>query len=249
VLLASRFPLKVADPQLVSVPWQERLLSATVSTPSGAIEVCTIYVPTGSGNGPVKVETLEGLYDHLAKEAHHHRILCGDFNTPQRELESGEVVTFGQRIRSDGTVRTRSRVHGTDGRRWDEAERNVIRGLEKFDLPDVFRSVHGFGRKEASWFSFGGKKKRGFRLDHIFASRRLRPSEIYYDHAPRKDNLSDHSPLIASFYAAKGTTGGEVNRGFCADCGPPPLFSRVAMAPGDLLCGSATRFYRLENST
>jgi len=33
------------------------------------------------------------------------------------------------------------------------------------------------------------------------------------------------------YYGVKGTSGGDVERGFCADCGSP-LFSRVAMAPG-----------------
>jgi hypothetical protein len=33
------------------------------------------------------------------------------------------------------------------------------------------------------------------------------------------------------FYAVAGTSGGGVDRGFCADCGSP-LFSRVSMAPG-----------------
>ena len=37
----------------------------------------------------------------------------------------------------------------------------------------------------------------------------------------------------ARFYTVKGATGGEVNRGFCANCGSP-LFSRVDMAPGVL---------------
>lgn len=37
----------------------------------------------------------------------------------------------------------------------------------------------------------------------------------------------------ARFYAVKGSSGGSVDRGFCADCGSP-LFSRVAMAPGFL---------------
>ena len=35
------------------------------------------------------------------------------------------------------------------------------------------------------------------------------------------------------FYGVTGTSGGNVERGFCGDCGSP-LFSRVAMAPGFL---------------
>jgi hypothetical protein len=35
------------------------------------------------------------------------------------------------------------------------------------------------------------------------------------------------------FFAVKGTSGGSVERGFCASCGSP-LFSRVSMAPGVL---------------
>ena len=37
----------------------------------------------------------------------------------------------------------------------------------------------------------------------------------------------------ARFYTVKGASGGDVNRGFCANCGSP-VFSRVDMASGVL---------------
>lgn len=41
------------------------------------------------------------------------------------------------------------------------------------------------------------------------------------------------------FYGVTGTSGNDVERGFCADCGSP-LYSRVAMAPGILFVKAGT---------
>ena len=38
----------------------------------------------------------EGIYRRLACSSDRPRILCGDFNTPQKEMADGEVVTWGQ---------------------------------------------------------------------------------------------------------------------------------------------------------
>jgi hypothetical protein len=59
-----------------------------------------------------------------------HRILCGDFNTPQRESADGEVETWAGH-------------HPQWRQRWDAAERQVLTGLAAYDLPDVFHQVNG----------------------------------------------------------------------------------------------------------
>jgi len=57
---------------------------------------------------------------------------------------SGEIVTWGQKIQADGTIRCRGRFRGGTGKRWDEAERSVLEGLSRHDLSDVFRALHGY---------------------------------------------------------------------------------------------------------
>jgi hypothetical protein len=46
----------------------------------------------------------------LARPSSDTRVLCGDFNSPQTELPTGEVVTWGQRIRPDGVAIVRHRT-------------------------------------------------------------------------------------------------------------------------------------------
>jgi exonuclease III len=151
------------------LPWPERLLSAVVDTPSGAVEIHTSYVPPGSSNGWLKVETFEGIFRRLARPSALPRILCGDFNSPQVERADGRVVTWGESVADDGTITVDRERDG----RWDQAERSVLCGLAEHDLADVFRQLHGYGVQDASWFFTRHGKTTGRRFDHVFASRRL----------------------------------------------------------------------------
>lgn len=70
--------------------------------------------------GPVgwrKVETLEGLFKHLARRAARTRIQCGDINTPQAERADGTVITFRQVLGDDGQVSGRRRRQVGPGER------------------------------------------------------------------------------------------------------------------------------------
>jgi exonuclease III len=192
VLLASRWPLE-SQPELV-IPYVERVLSALVTSPWGAIEIHTAHIPPGEGNGWKKIETFEGIYGRLATPCDRPRILCGDFNSPQHETRDGELITWGQRIRAEGTAATYS-----GDERWDTGERAVLEGLRNFDMPDVFRAVNGYGVEGWSWRFLGRGKQIGRRFDHIFASRALRPTACAYLHDLRKARWSDHAAIEAVF--------------------------------------------------
>ncbi len=88
-LIASRWRLSAMKPDLFPVPWKERVLSAKVITPRGNIEFHTTHIPPGSSNGWIKIVTLEGIYQRLARQTKIPRILCGDFNAPQEERQDG----------------------------------------------------------------------------------------------------------------------------------------------------------------
>jgi len=194
-LIASRFPLEALSPNQFGIPWPERVLSALVHTPNLSIELHTTHIPPGSSNGWIKIETFEGLFAGLAKASERPRILTGDFNTPQAELSNGTVVTWAQRLTERG-VKTKARFRGGDGHRWDLGERNILVGLDPYDLHDVFRQLHGYERQEASWYTRNGT---GRRFDHIFASMALDVRECDYIHGVREEGLSDHSPILAVF--------------------------------------------------
>lgn len=102
LLIASRWPLQPLP--ILDVPRQERVLPVLIDSPTGALELHNAHVPQGAGNGWVKVETFEGIYNRLARLAPHHRILCGDFNSPQQEHSDGYLVTWGQDVLPNGNA-------------------------------------------------------------------------------------------------------------------------------------------------
>jgi exonuclease III len=88
---------------------------------------------------------------------------------------------------------------GPSWERWDAAERGVLSGLAAFDLPDVFRSLHGYDVVESSWYWPALGRAVGRRFDHVFASARLGAIEFRYLHELRDQALSDHAPVAVVF--------------------------------------------------
>jgi exonuclease III len=186
VLLASRAPLGVAP--ALPVPWPETAIAA-VSTPpgTGAVELHCVHVPNAA-NGWVKVRTLEVIRHGLAIAGRGPRVLCGDLNTPRRELPDGNVISFARD--------SRGRLRPERGPKWDEAELGVVPGLRELGYRDAFRALHGYARREPSWtWRRIAGHDGGWRLDHVFASDELRPVSAAYHHAWREQGLSDHSAL------------------------------------------------------
>jgi endonuclease/exonuclease/phosphatase family metal-dependent hydrolase len=90
VLTASRLPIAaVVRASEFEVPYGERVLGVVIDVDGRPLELVNTHVPDGSGNGWRKVEHFEGLYRYLARTwspEGRPRILCGDFNSPRREL-------------------------------------------------------------------------------------------------------------------------------------------------------------------
>jgi exonuclease III len=183
-LIASRWELTPLP--TIPAPQPERVLSVVIESPWGQVEVHNAHVPPGATYGLAKVETLESIYDRLARPASRHRILCGDFNLPQTETAAGDVITFADHRRAWAE-------------RWDAAERSVIPGLEEWDLCDLFRRLHGYGRQEFTWERKTRRGATGRRFDHVLASASLGGVGCDYIHGWREQGLSDHSAVEAVF--------------------------------------------------
>jgi exonuclease III len=178
------------------IPWPEKAVSAIAEVPGAEIEVHAVHVPPGSSNGWIKIDTFNGIFRRLARVSPVARILCGDLNSPQCETADGQVVTWGQKL-LDGCSVTRGKYKGRTGKEWDEGERSVLVGLADFDLYDVFRGLHGFGREDFSWHLRRKGETIRRRFDHLFASRRFGVRSCQYLHRCRESGLSDHSPIAA----------------------------------------------------
>ena len=180
VLTAARGPLRrLAAPP--GVPWPERVLCCELAD----VEIVNVHSPIAPAAELAKVRTHEAVAAYLAAADERPRILCGDLNTPRRELPDGDVLTFAHD--------SAGRLRPERGERWDRAERGLVHGLRERGWVDAFRALHGYADREASW-TFSGDRG-GWRLDHVLVHR-LRPVASAYAHDWRRAGLSDHSPLV-----------------------------------------------------
>jgi len=180
VLTAARERLRPLAPP-AAVPWPERVLCCEL----GDVEVVNVHSPIAPAPELAKVRTHEAVAAYLAAADDRPRILCGDLNTPRRELPDGDVLTFAHD--------SAGRLRPERGHRWDRAERALVHGLRERGWVDAFRALHGYAQREASW-TFA-HDRGGWRLDHVLVYR-LRPVASAYAHDWRRAGLSDHSPLV-----------------------------------------------------
>ena len=184
VLTAARAPLRrLAAPD---VPWPERVLCCA----SDDVEVVNVHSPIAPAPDWAKVRTHEAVAAYLEARGDAPIVLCGDLNTPRRELPDGDVVTFA--------YDSAGRLRPERGARWDRAERALVHGLRGHGWVDAFRALHGYGERHASW-TFP-RDKGGWRLDHVLV-RGVRPVASAYAHDWRRAGLSDHSALVVDLAA------------------------------------------------
>lgn len=181
VLTAARQPL-VRLPAPDDVPWPERVLCCVTED----IEVVNLHSPIAPAPDLAKVRTHEAIAAYLSTSTDRPRILCGDLNTPRRELPDGDVLTFAHD--------SAGRLRPERGERWDRAERALVHDLRAHGWVDAFRALHGYDERQASW-TFA-RDRGGWRLDHVLVHG-LRPLASAYAHDWRRAGLSDHSALVA----------------------------------------------------
>ena len=190
VMVASRTPLREEQHPL-SLPWPETALRAVTDTKCGPVEIFCVHVPNAA-NGSIKPQTLRRLRHDIAVAGPGPRVVCGDLNTPRRELPTGEVISFA---RDRG-----GRLRPERGADWDDAELGVVPGLRDLGYGDAYRALHGYAHPDPSWtWKRIAGHSGGWRIDHIFASAELQAIRCQYHHAWREDGLSDHSALEADF--------------------------------------------------
>lgn len=204
VMIASRFPLSPVTGGLTLESWREKWVAAMVQSPLGPVEVNTVHVPPGASHGWKKIRVFEAVYRALAKASAHHRVLCGDFNSPQAELETGEVICWGKRLTKDGQWRLQRTRRGGSAEEWERGEASVLVGLREFDLNDIFRQINGCQVRAFSIEMRHGSTITRRRFDHILASRSLGAVSCHYLHDLREQGLSDHAPIEAVFSGSQG---------------------------------------------
>jgi exonuclease III len=187
VLTAAREPLQRL-PEQPDVPWPERLLCCAL----GDTEIVNLHSPISPAPELAKVRTHEAVAAYLESTTPGaRRVLCGDLNTPRRELPDGTVLTFAHD--------SAGRLRPERGERWHRAESALVYGLREQGWVDAFRALHGYGEREASWRF--PQDRGGWRLDHVLVHG-LRPVASAYAHDWRRSGLSDHSALVVELEPA-----------------------------------------------
>jgi exonuclease III len=187
VLTAARRPLRVLPAP--EVPWPERLLCCVCD----GVEIVNLHSPISPAPELAKVRTHEAVAAYLSESASGLRVLCGDLNTPRRELPDGTVLTFAHD--------SAGRLRPERGERWHRAESALVQGLREQGWVDAFRALHGYGEREASWRF--PQDRGGWRLDHVLVQG-LRPVASAYAHDWRRSGLSDHSALVVDLEIEEG---------------------------------------------
>lgn len=194
-LIVSRWPVESLTSGNISVPWPERILSVTVSTPASKLIIHTVSIPPTGGTEMIKVCMLEGIYKRLQEVKWKDQILCGNFSSPREETPEGQIITWAQKRRKNGEI---TFIKGR-GHRWDQAERNILLGLDKFGMTDLLRPLSTRSPQAFSYYHSSRGEQIGMRPDHVFASRSLFPMEASYIHDVRDHGLSDHSAIKVVF--------------------------------------------------
>lgn len=92
-MVASRLPACLGENSLTL--WPELLAHAVIDYENEPINVLSVHVPNGSGNGWGKIAWLDGLRT-VIESLEGPIIVAGDFNEPRFNwLQNGEVVTWG----------------------------------------------------------------------------------------------------------------------------------------------------------
>ena len=200
VLTASNYKLEMRDLNEFNIPWRERILNHNIYTSKKKIRFYNAYIPPGSSNGWIKIETLEGIFKGLNIRSSDPRILCGDFNIPQSENHRHNIITFAQKMKLKGKPRLKKNFRRGSGKRWDQAERNLFENLKSVGMQDGYRKKHSYKTHEHSFVIIRkGKVAAKRRFDHFFMSNDIIISEIIYLHSYREKKLSDHSPILTNF--------------------------------------------------
>jgi exodeoxyribonuclease-3 len=165
--------------------FEQRVCTATLATPAGAITFAAIYVPNGGKDYPAKMRFLEGIetWAAAAQLAGEALVLCGDLNV----------------ARTDMDIHPKERKPNQVGARPDE--RAILEQILTHDLVDVGRTLDPLNDNLFTWWApWRNMKARniGWRIDYILATSRL-AAKVQSMTVQREVGTSDHGPVVAVF--------------------------------------------------
>jgi hypothetical protein len=154
--IASRYPLLEAERGWADgAPFPELMARATADMEGRAVDVISVHIPNGRGNGWKKIETLEVLGGVLRSAARMPRVVGGSFNEPMRFEPERVVVPWACKEDDLGNPNWRGRKRHKKGgehprARWEAAVRLVLDAEPWTGLPRPRTSHRATGRSRAA---------------------------------------------------------------------------------------------------
>jgi exodeoxyribonuclease-3 len=175
------------NPSIVHPPYdfEQRVCTATVPTPAGAITFASMYVPNGGKDFAAKMRFLEGIETWVAEAQVAGRaiVICGDLNV----------------ARSDMDIHPRERKPNQVGARKDE--RALFEQILSHDLVDVGRAMDPTNENLFTWWApWRNLRQRniGWRIDYVLATTSV-ADKVRSITVQREFGTSDHGPVVAEF--------------------------------------------------
>lgn len=209
-ITASRWPVSAVPRGWASkMPWPQLGLRVAVHTPHGDVDTINVHIPAGSNSGWRKIDTIEAVADAVESGDDVARVLAGDFKEPQKILPGGQLVTFGQRVFPDGSIRLGRRRRGgappdsftdMEGRtyglhRWDATVRRIFEGSSRHGLRHVIKVDDEWPSQVPT--TYFARNKPWF-FDHLFVSTHFQVTGYrYVDDVREEARYSNHSAVYA----------------------------------------------------
>ncbi len=201
-VIATLAHLTLANPAGFGFPWPQLIAHAVVDTPRGRINVVTVHVPNGSGNGWKKIDTFDALKQMVLGLRGAPLILTGDFNEPRFvPLQDGRIVTWGQDQQGGQWLPWKTWTFdgvSDTGERWDTSVRWFFENRHESGIRNTLWDHAGHGAMETSHLCHGDERW----FDHVFISDDFKVISCAYRHEFRTDGFSDHSAVLVSLFCA-----------------------------------------------
>lgn len=158
----------------------------------GQLTAVNVYIPNGQDVGTqkyaFKLDWMERLKQYLLSHhsAEEKLVICGDFNVA---LEDRDVYNPDELA---GQIL------------FSSPEKEAAEAIKQWGFVDTFR-IHNSDGGLFSWWDYrlmSFRRKRGLRIDHIWATHSLAATctHSWIDVEPRKlDKPSDHAPVVSIF--------------------------------------------------
>ena len=165
--------------------YENRIVTADLTTDVGDVTVASIYVPNGGKDFPAKMTFLEAMDGYAAsyETANRLLVLCGDLNVARTDID---VHPKERKPRAIGQL---------------PEERAVLERIISRGLVDVGRAVDPDNEGLFTWWApWRNMRQRniGWRLDYVLASKAVADRTTACP--VQKDvGTSDHAPVLAVF--------------------------------------------------